>query len=272
MPQTNSSKRSATRAIRWISACQGGLRRRPVRQERGVVSTDPRLDAFEQEPEEQILPGLCLAQTRTGGGSQCGRIICGCEHVGANVTRESLRQGEALDLRHIGRDTAAGHDRRQHGPQIGDGLVDQRSHIGARPIPFQHGELRRVQIAALTVPPHARKLEDRASPGHQQFLHGELGTGVQPERLAGAVRRFTYGAERTQVHFLPGSANGVRCLHFGIATRDEECAGGDCQQRAAAQEWQARGEALGMPDGLRHVFNVTSEWRLPPHRHDCATT
>ena len=58
-------------------------------------------------------------------GGQCGCIIGGCEQVGPDMKREGLCQGEALGRRQISGHATAGHDGRQHGPQIGAGLADK---------------------------------------------------------------------------------------------------------------------------------------------------
>ena len=124
-------------------------------------AAEPRLDPLEQEAEEQILPALVLAQARPRGGRERRGVLGGGQHIGADITRERFGDGEAFDAGEIRGDAAAGHDRRQDGAQICRGLLDQRVHVGAGSIPFQHGELGRMQIAALAVPPHPRELEDR---------------------------------------------------------------------------------------------------------------
>ena len=49
-----------------VAAGQRGLRRRPMGQEGGPVAADARLDPFQQQAEEQILPGLAGAQRGAG--------------------------------------------------------------------------------------------------------------------------------------------------------------------------------------------------------------
>ena len=219
MPQTNSSNRSATRGSagsrRASAACAAGQWVRKVgceRPSRGSTRSSRR-----RKNRSSQVSFSRSARPRRGGERR--RVLGGGQHIGADVARERVRDGEAFDPRQIGGDAAAGDDRRQDGAQIRRGLVDQRGHVGAGAVPFQHGELGRMEIAALAVPPHPRELEDRPGAGDQQLLHGELRAGVQPERFAPAVGVFALGAEGAQVDLLAGGGNGVRRLDLGVAAR-----------------------------------------------------
>ena len=256
MPQTNSSNRSATRGSdgsrRARAACAAGQCVRKV----GCAPTDARLDPFKEKPEEQVLPGFPRAQPRPGGGRERWRIAGRGQHIGARIAGERFGDGDALDAGKVRGHATARHDRRQDGAQIGRGLLDQRVHPGARPIPFQHGELSRVQVAALAVSPYPGDLENRPRSRHQQLLHGELGAGVQPERFAATVRMFAVGAKGGQMHFLAGGRHRAGRFDLDITARREEGTGRLGKQGTAAQERQARGEAIGMPDRAGHRGDV----------------
>ena len=262
MPQTNSSKRSATRGSagsrRASAACAAGQWVRKA----GLLAAELRLDALQQQAEEQILPGFVGAQRHAPAAAAERRsIIGGGQQIGADIAGEGLGEGKALEAARSVVTPRHSTDGRQHGAQQGDCLGDQPVERGAGAVPFEHGEFGRVQVAALAVPPHARELENRAGAADQQLLHREFRAGVQPERVPLAGRGDDMlGAEGGEMHLLAGRGHGVRGFDLGVAAGGEEGARRGRQQRAAAEIGRAGGEALGVPGGRgrlrRHGFRI----------------
>ena len=80
-----------------------------------------------------------------------------------------------------------------------DGVIGR---IGT--VPFQHGEFGQMQIAALAVAKHPRKLENLRFARGQQFLAGEFRRGPQIPRRARAVGAGKFGARRMQMGLVAG--------------------------------------------------------------------
>ena len=251
--------------ISGVAPGQGSLGGGPVGEERGAIPAEPRFDAFQQQAEEQVLPGLVRAQFGTGGAGERGGVIRGSEHVGAGVAGEGVGDGQALEAGEIGGYAAAGDAIRQDGAQEGLRLVHQPGQRLVGRIPFQHGEFVRVQGAALAVAPDAGQLEDLAGAGDQQLLHGEFGAGVQPERFGSAVGADAGGREGGQVDLLAGRGDGVGRFHLQKAVLGEEGARLRRQPCPAVQERHSVGQAVRVPDGLRHWSCDGGPVGLIPH-------
>src|ERR1700733_11812524 len=110
-----------------------------------------------------------------------------------------------------------------------------------------------MQIAALAVPPYPGELEDRPEPRHQQLLHRELGTGVQPEWLAAPVRPLMNGMEGAQMDLLAGRRHRIEGFDLRVAACREEAPRRLGQQRPTTQEGQARGKLVRVPGGAYHA-------------------
>ena len=80
-------------------------------------------------------------------------------------------------------------------------IVHQRLVAGMRPVPFQHGEFRMVQGAALAVAEHPRQREQLRLARRQQRLAGEFRRGVQVEWRPRGVGPHDLGGEGMQVRF-----------------------------------------------------------------------
>jgi len=80
-----------------------------------------------------------------------------------------------------------------------DGVIGR---IGA--VPFQHGEFGQMQIAALPVAKHPRKLENLLFARGQQFLAGEFRRGPQVPCRAPAIGTREVRAWRMQVDLIAG--------------------------------------------------------------------
>ena len=78
-----------------------------------------------------------------------------------------------------------------------DGVVG-----GVRAIPFQHGEFRQMQIAALAVAEYAREFEDLFLTCGKQFLGREFRRGAQVTRRARAVGADQFGAGSVQMRLV----------------------------------------------------------------------
>ena len=108
-------------------------------------------------------------------------------------------------------------------------VVHQQLVLAMRPVPFQHGELRMVQRAALAVAEAAGELEDAPFAGRQQLLAGEFRRGAQEAPVAAGGRR----------HFRPHG------MDVGLV------AGGDLQDRGLdLDEFQHREQVPQRPDDL----------------------
>ena len=140
--------------------------------------------------------------------------------------------------------------------QVGFGFIDQGEEIGVWAVPFQHGEFGGMAGGALAVSKHSGELEDGAGAAGEEFFHREFGAGVQIFQGAGAtiLENLSCG-ENIEMYLLAWGGHDDRGFDLGVAAGGEEGAGGSGDQAAAAQERQARGEAIGMPGrGLGHDF------------------
>ena len=70
---------------------------RPMRQEGRVVAAELRLDAFQEQAEEEVLPVLAGAQPGAGLGGQRGSVAGRAQQVGAGIAGEGVLQGQALE-------------------------------------------------------------------------------------------------------------------------------------------------------------------------------
>ena len=135
-------------------------------------------------------------------------------------------------------------------------LVHQPLEGEARPVPFQHGEFRRVHRAGLAVPPHPRQLEDRPGPGDQEALQRQFRRGAEPERpprSPGAEMRPVLAAEGAEMHLHARHRHQAGRLDLRVAAGGEEGAGVGDEPGAPAEEGQPGGEAFGVPRGTgRH--------------------
>ena len=71
-------------------------------------------------------------------------------------------------------------------------------------VPLQHGELGKMQVAALAIAKHPRQLEDLWLTRSQQLLAGELRRGPQIPRRTLAVRPGKLGAGRMKMGLIAG--------------------------------------------------------------------
>jgi len=80
-----------------------------------------------------------------------------------------------------------------------DGIVRR---VGA--VPFQHGEFGKMQIAALAVAKHPRKLEDLRLAGSEQFLAGKFRRGSEIPCRARPIGTMKFSARRMQMGLIAG--------------------------------------------------------------------
>ena len=75
-----------------VAPGQGCLCRGPVGQERRMRAADARLNTFQQQAEEQVLPGFAVAQPRVCRGGKRRRIVRGGQQVGADIDARRPRR------------------------------------------------------------------------------------------------------------------------------------------------------------------------------------
>ena len=63
-----------------------------------AVSTDCRLDPFEQQTEKQVFPRFVRAQPRAGGAGQSRSVAGGVQHIGSGQAREGLGHGQSFEF------------------------------------------------------------------------------------------------------------------------------------------------------------------------------
>ena len=128
------------------------------------------------------------------------------------------------------------------------GAVDHQGLVGLlRPVPFQQGELRMMQGAALAVAPHLAELEDAPLAGGQEALAGELRRGAQEQEGVAAARRLEPRAEGVEVRLVAR-----RDLQGGGLDLDEGAlleppAHGGADAGARRQERAVGGVGVGPP-------------------------
>ena len=158
--------------------------------------------------------------------------------------RHALRRGKRIDglvaereLLGAGGARRLGHQRRA--------VVHQRLIRLVRPIPFQHGEFRVMQRAALAVAEHAGEFENACLAGRQQLLAGKFRRGPQVKRTLLVARPDQVGGKGMQMCLVAGR-NLQRCrLHLEEIASGKPCphSGGNPPPR------QQIGPAGGMPAG-----------------------
>ena len=62
-----------------------------------MTGAEMRLDALEEEAEEEIFPGFAFAQGGVCGGCEGGGVSLGAEQVGAGVAGEGVGHGQAVE-------------------------------------------------------------------------------------------------------------------------------------------------------------------------------
>ncbi len=130
----------------------------------------------------------------------------------ATVRCSGSASGSALRPRKL--ISRASGDSRGHGEE--SDAVGHHGLIGfAGAIPFEHGEFRVMQRAALAITEHPGELEDAALAGGKKLLAGELRGGVQVERHRRAVGRDELGLEGMEVRFVARRALQDRRLDLG---------------------------------------------------------
>ena len=115
------------------------------------------------------------------------------EEVDAGVPEKSLAHGQAFgDGEWVGLAAAKGEARRarlsRRERQDARAILHQRLQRRADAIPFEHGEFRRVQGAALAIAKHPRERENARLAGGEQLFHREFGRRVQIGGPGAAVR------------------------------------------------------------------------------------
>jgi hypothetical protein len=90
-----------------------------------------------------------------------------------------------------------------------------------RPVPFEQGELRGMEGAALAVAEHARDVEDSRLARRQQLLAGEFGRGVEMEAHPRSVGSDEVGREGVEVRLVAGRDLEDCGLHLEKALRLE---------------------------------------------------
>ena len=117
--------------------------------------------------------------------------------------RHALRRGKRIDGLAAKRELLGAGGARRLGQQR-RAVVHQRLVGLVRPVPFQHGEFRMMQRAALAVAEHAGEIEDARLAGRQQLLAGEFRRGAQIERLPLAAGSDQLGGEGMQMGLVAG--------------------------------------------------------------------
>ena len=165
---------------------------------------------FDQHLAEDIGPGVVIrypdppAGRRRKAGAIANVAVHGGQQIDAGKAFESLRHRQEFRLgKGIGElaakaelPDAGGLCRMRHDHDA----VGHHRVIGiAGAVPFQHGEFRQMQIAALAVPEYPRQLENLRLACRQQLLAGKFRRGPQvaSDPLAVATRQF--GAGRVQM-------------------------------------------------------------------------
>ncbi len=165
---------------------------------------------LDQHLAENVRPGVVLGNPHA---LSCRRRQCRTVAFAARNGRQQIDAGKAFECgRHrqqfgfgkgIGGSAAkcklpdAGRLRRMrdHDNAVGhDGVI---ARVGA--IPFQHGELRQMQITTLAIAEHAGEFENLLLTRGQQFLGGEFRRGPQITNRPLAIDARKLGAGRMQM-------------------------------------------------------------------------
>ncbi len=249
------------------------IARRPTRQRRlpgrvgledgGAADAELRLDALDQDAAENIAPaivgGEADAGSRGGGGERLAvRLAAGQRRQQVDAGETLERRGDAQPFRRrerVGRAAAkaplprSGRLRRKR--ENGRAVVHQRRQRLAGPVPFDQGEFRMVQRAALAIAKNPGEFDDPALAGRQQLLAGKFRRGAQIKRRRRAVRRRQRGGKCVQMGLVP--RRNLQCAGLDL----DEVAGGEPgpQRRddppARQQERPAVGVNVGRPQRRR---------------------
>ena len=98
MPQTNNSNRSATRGSAGSRRAKRRLRGRPMGQERRMRAAESAARRAPAADGRTGPPRFRSARSRVpAAAASAGASLGGSQHIGADITREGLGHGEALD-------------------------------------------------------------------------------------------------------------------------------------------------------------------------------
>ncbi len=176
----------------------------------------------------------------------------GCQQIDAGKAVECSRHGQQFRLgKWIG---GAAAKRKPSDPGGLRGMGDDDDAVGhhgviARfgAVPFQHGEFGQMQIAALAVAKHPRKLENLLLAGGQQFLGGEFRRRPQIPRGARPVGVDKFGARRMQMGLVAGGNLQNSGFDLGKTLLVEPCPDGPGDGAARGQKWPDVGVPRGGP-------------------------
>ena len=203
-----------------------------------------------EDPAEHVRPGVVRGDPqarRLGLPREQRRVRLALDRqavieVDPGMAEEGVAHAQALGrLERARLATAEG-----EGFRAGDmgGERDERAavvhHLRERradPIPFEHGEFRRVQGGALAVAENMSQSKDLRLPGGEELLHREFRRGVQPGLARRAVRADEIGAKAVQVGFVAGRGlkGGWVDLDEALGVEPSAHDGGDAGARSAAR-------------------------------------
>ena len=118
-----------------------------------------------------------------------------------------------------------------------------------RPVPFQHGEFRRMGEGALAVAIDMRDVEDARLARRQQLLAGEFRRGVEIAPLGRAVGLDQLGGEAMQMRLVAGRDLQRAAIHLDEAAVRKPVADGGHDAVPRQEEGAAVGMAAGIEPG-----------------------
>ena len=190
------------------------------------------------------------------------------------MTAESLAHGQALGrLERVRLAPPEGEGLR---PRDMGGERDQRRAIvhqprerRAGPIPFEHGELRRVQRRPLAIAENVCESKDLRLARGDELLHREFGRCVKPCFAGRAVRADEAGAEPVQVGLVAGRGLQGGGIDLDEVLGLEPAAGnrgdaGPQDSRGRRASWRSRLQNGGGAERTQGTPGVTVESRAMP--------
>ena len=178
-----------------------------------------------------------------------------CEQIDTGVVREGIGDRHAIGfgarVANVAAEREFLHSRRvrcqtQQRERVGD---DRRIGLMSA-IPFEHGELRRMQGAALAIAEHAGEIEDARLARRQQLLGREFRRSVEITPMPRAAGLHRIGFEGMQMRLIAGRDHQRAALDFGEALGLEPGARGGLDPAASDQRRAPVGVDVGRPPGI----------------------
>src|SRR5436305_52936 len=118
-----------------------------------------------------------------------------------------------------------------------------------RPVPFEHGELGRMQGGALAIAIDAGEIEYAALTRRQQLLAGEFGRGVEIKLDPAAVGLHDIGGNGMKMRLITGRDLQRTAFDFGELALFEPCPDRRLDAIARQEKRPAIGVSFGAPPG-----------------------